>query len=133
MSRAGADEIERISWTTTARLVEGTEEEATDTFTSLEVNTPAVPAKSEDSTPTDSTAEPTPTVTDAETYGLSRAAIDYIAHLCLGRAYTPNAAMPVDTLVEIINEAFSDGFGDVIIEPTDDGYALIDDYKENET
>ena len=133
MSRAGADEIERISWTTTARLVEGTEDESPDTFTSLEVNTPAVPTKTEDSTPTDSTAEPTPTVTDADTYGLSRAAIDYIAHLCLGRAYTPNAAMPVDTLVEIINEAFSDGFGDVIIEPTDDGYAIIDDYKEDIT
>ena len=55
------------------------------------------------------------------------------AHVCLGREYTPDAAMPVDTLVEIINEAFSDGFGDVIIEPTDDGYAIIDDYKEDIT
>jgi hypothetical protein len=133
MSREGADEIERVSWTNPARLVEGTEEEATDTFTSLEVNTPASPTKSEQNSPTDIPAPPPAVSDNCDTYGLSLDAVLYIAHLCLGREYTPNAAMPEDTLVETINEAFSDGFGDVIIEPTDDGYAIIDDYKEDIT
>ena len=31
---------------------------------------------------------------------------------------------------ERINEAFSDGFGDVILECTDEGYSIIDDYRE---
>ncbi|MBR5449642.1 MAG: hypothetical protein IKV43_06595, partial [Clostridia bacterium] len=133
MSRDGADEIERVSWTTTARLVEGTEDEPTDTLTSLEVNTPVTPEKADNAQQPESTAEATPPTPNADTYGLSLSAINYIAHLCLGREYTPDAAMPEDTLVEIVNEAFADGFGDVIIEPSDDGYAIIDDYKEDIT
>ena len=35
-----------------------------------------------------------------------------------------------DATVERINEAFSDGFGDVIIEDTGDGFAIIEDYQE---
>ena len=36
-----------------------------------------------------------------------------------------------DTLADRVNEAFADGFGDVILEPTDEGYSVIDDYRED--
>ena len=35
-----------------------------------------------------------------------------------------------ESIVEKINEAFSDGFGDIIIEPSDSGFAIIEDYRE---
>ncbi|MBQ2738410.1 MAG: hypothetical protein IJF38_06935 [Clostridia bacterium] len=41
--------------------------------------------------------------------------------------------MENEATVERINEAFSDGFGDVIIENTGDGFALIEDYLEEIT
>ena len=41
--------------------------------------------------------------------------------------------MDEEAMVERINEAFSDGFGDVIIEDTGDGFAIIEDYKEEIT
>ena len=41
--------------------------------------------------------------------------------------------MDEEAMVERINEAFSDGFGDVIIENTGDGFAIIEDYKEEIT
>ena len=34
------------------------------------------------------------------------------------------------TIAERINEAFSDAIGDVIIENTGDGFAIIEDYRE---
>ena len=36
-----------------------------------------------------------------------------------------------DAVAEKINEAFSDNFGDVILECVDDGYAVIADYRED--
>ena len=35
-----------------------------------------------------------------------------------------------DTLAEEINMAFSDFFGDIILEPTENGYAVIEDYRD---
>ena len=36
-----------------------------------------------------------------------------------------------DSIADSINEAFADGFGDVILEYADNGYVIIDDYKED--
>ena len=132
MSTVGADEIERASWDTTARLVEGmTDGEDTAPTAEREVLT----AISSDDTPEISEAHAeNATDTDCDSYGLPRTAIAFIASLYEGEfdcKYTPDAALPTDTLVEIINEAFLDGFGDVIIEPSDDGYAVIEDYRED--
>ncbi len=193
MSLSGADEIERASWDTTARLVVGMEG-ATDYDTARLVVgiegtadydttrfAPENPAdNAENSAPPDEnakvnaensakpnesannnapngknndisadtaagksdtdTANTSPadagiaetSTADGDTYGLSAEEIAYIAHLCLGKEYTPTA-VPADTLVEKINEAFADGFGDVIIEPSEDGYAIIEDYREDIT
>ena len=39
-------------------------------------------------------------------------------------------SMPADALADRINEIFSDKFGDIILEQTDLGYGVIDDYRE---
>lgn len=156
MSSRGADEIERASWDTTARLVVDTENtDSTDTHSatddSAEFGTPKTDffAKSADKAATESTSDEGKTAFDdnataeataksadnginTEAYGLGKEEIAYISHLCLGTVFTITAT-PVDTLAERINEAFADGFGDVIIEPSEDGYALIEDYREDIT
>ena len=48
----------------------------------------------------------------------------------LSESYVYSGDIPEESVVERINEAFADGFGDVIIEPTDSGYGIIEDYKE---
>ena len=193
MSMQGADEIERASWHTTARLVEGMEENESVTATPAAKNgcdnpkadrdgsahaTAAshteAPASAREASPTAHTekattapaamstapaamstapaaetthathaaeASETPNLTAdyppdkadgcADTYGLSDGEIAYIAHLCFGGEYI--SAIPEDTIAERINEAFADGFGDVILEMTEDGYALIEDYREDIT
>ena len=62
-------------------------------------------------------------------YGLSESEISYIAAL-LESSERVSRGIDDDALVERINEAFSDGFGDVVIEDTGDGFAVIEDYKE---
>ena len=142
LSFAGADEIERASWDTTARLVEGVD----DGEQPILAHTPEIPLETahkaacegdipssdESKTPFDPSIGNTASENGVDTYGLSAEAIGYLSHVCLGTEYTPSA-IPADTLVETINEAFADGFGDVIIEPSDDGYTVIEDYREDIT
>lgn len=143
MSSAGADEIERASWDTTMRLVDGMDGGEVDT------DAPTVDASATAAADSDQpSAEDTPfynstdsspvgesaSSCDADTYGLGKPEIAYIATLAgvpLAAGYETDTAATPDTLAEIINEAFSDGFGDVIIEPSDDGYTVIEDYRED--
>ena len=65
---------------------------------------------------------------------LSEVAIMFLrALLCLdsagARACAVNAFSTEDALAEEINIAFSDFFGDIILEPTENGYAVIEDYR----
>ena len=119
LSTADADEIERASWTTTARLVEDIDEYKEDTVEQAPVQ--AAPA-----------AEPESSV---NTYGLDLTRIRFIkAALDENAAEMRSIAAELgeieDSLADEINEAFADGFGDVILEIGDDGYTVIDDYKE---
>ena len=138
LSFAGADEIERASWDTTARLVMGTEEDMDVSISPTSAEIPLETAKPETvhradvTNANEMTAPDTTSVGDADTYGLSDEDIAYLSYLCLGTEYTPTA-IPPDTLAERINEAFADSFGDVIIEPSEDGYAVIEDYREDVT
>ena len=43
------------------------------------------------------------------------------------------AGVPLDTVVERINEEALERIGDTVIEPTDGGYATVDDYREEIT
>lgn len=116
LSFSGADEIERASWNTTIRLCD-TEEYGDDELSVPEVSVQEVVLLDESKQ------------TNENTYGLSNDEISYVRTLY-------NASEPMrcgiddEAMVERINEAFSDGFGDVIIEDTGDGFAIIEDYKQ---
>lgn len=119
LSGADADEIERASWTTTARLVEDIDEYKDD---------------SAETAPVEETAE---SVADdgVDTYGLDGARIRFIKAALDGdpagmHAIAAELGEIEDSLADEINEAFADGFGDVILEAGDEGYNVIDDYKE---
>ena len=139
LSFSGADEIERLSWQTTLRLVEdtdlapeplpkesvrGTDSAIPDTDRkSPYADTALIEVNGEKSHPcvkneAESEGE------NAARYGLSDADVSLIREALFGSAISDFAAM------ERINEAFCDGFGDVILEPDGDAYIIIEDYKE---
>lgn len=117
LSLEGADEIERLSWDTTMRLCDTEEYE----------DEPQLSEAVEESI--SDTSIPSQEGKTTDTYGLQRSDIDFIAELLES---TEHGAYGIDdeATVERINEAFSDGFGDVIIEDSGDGFAIIEDYKE---
>ena len=141
LSFAGADEIERLSWNTTMRLCDTDEYresllEAPDNTAYVEPDLPAsTVTHSEEEKPNNTTvsepetAEKTP---GADTYGLSASDIAFISAL-LQSSESGRGGIDDEATVERINEAFSDGFGDVIIEDTGDGFAIIEDYIEEIT
>ncbi len=119
LSTADADEIERASWTTTARLVEDIDEYKVDSEEQSE--TAAAP---------DTVGE-----CEVDTYGLDMPLIRFIKvaldeDVSAMRSVVAELGEMEDSVADRINEAFADGFGDVILELGDDGYKVIDDYKE---
>jgi hypothetical protein len=121
LSFAGADEIERLSWDTTMRLCE-TDEYSDGVASVIESETAAdvIPTSDEVSASQNS---------KSDTYGLSESDIRYLRALSESSVHGGHS-IDEDAAVERINEAFSDGFGDVIILDTGDGFAIIEDYKE---
>ncbi len=115
LSLSGADDIERASWSTTLRLVE-TDEVTDEASTEKQADEPATEPPRE--------SEP---ATSADSYGLSEERLVLIDRLLSGEA---ELGIEADAAIDEINEAFSDGFGDIIIEMTEDGYSIIEDYKE---
>lgn len=105
LSFADADELELASWKTTARLV-SEEDEAPEI--------PEVPTAPE---------KVTDTAYPADSYGLSDTEISALS-ACL------SGGVLDDSLAERINEAFADGFGDIILEFDGEKYIVIDDYRE---
>ena len=113
LSFRGADEIERLSWSNTARLVENTEDEPTENEPE---KTPI-----EKAPVTEMPAE----APSNSSYGLSDGDISLIRALLSGEANID------DAVAERINEAFADGFGDVILTYGETGYEIIEDYRED--
>ena len=122
LSFTGADEIERLSWDTTMRLCD------TDEYREETEENVYIP-KTEEKITADEENAVNDENNDSNTYGLSGSDIAYVRALCESSAYGGHG-IDEDATVERINEAFSDGFGDVIIEDTGDGFAIIEDYKE---
>ena len=121
LSLVGADEIERLSWDTTARLCENTDEYILD-------DVEKVISKSETAEEYISEIDVCNEQKDITNYGLTEKEISLISSLVGGsRAYD----IALVSMVERINEAFADGFGDVIIEETDNGFTIIEDYVED--
>ena len=129
MSFSGADEIERISWVTTARLVS---DEGMSEFVE-KYNEPIPELNKETEEPCESS-----NVCDSaeDAYGLSAEEIAFISAVSAGdvrdaERIAKSLGVFADTLTERINEAFSDGFGDVIIEGIAPNLSIIEDYKED--
>lgn len=122
LSFEGADEIERLSWETTMRLCDTDDlddsENIVETVKAAECIEPI--------------SDPIVAKEKKNDYGLTESEIRYIAALCES-SDNGTRGMDEEAMVERINEAFSDGFGDVIIEDTGDGFAIIEDYKEEIT
>lgn len=115
LSIDGADEIERASWLTTARLVE---DEIAEAKKADVPENQAIPTENVDS------------------YGLCCDEIAFIA--CAleensekQKEISAKLGMLPDAVAEKINEVFSDNLGDVILEGNGEGYAVISDYRED--
>ncbi len=127
LSFENADEIERASWSVTARLTDGESEcESTEELTVPET-------KAVFNAKPDFDAEPVEDTRNADVWGLSAEEIRFLSLLAEGKesfakAYAEEAGLDGGCLFEKINDAFSDNFGDVILEPTDSYYKVIDDY-----
>ena len=126
----GADEIERASWNTTARLIvedDDFEEKSADDAINSFVKEEAIAAHTEERENADS---------NADSYGLNENEIKFI----LG-AFTSNndvimlaaekCRLPIDALADRINEVFSDNFGDIILEDVEGEYRILEDYRED--
>ena len=122
LSFEGADEIERLSWETTMRLCDTDDLDDSENIVETVKATEYI----------ESIPEPKVAKEEINDYGLTESEIRYIAALCES-SDSGTRGMDEEAMVERINEAFSDGFGDVIIEDTGDGFAIIEDYKEEIT
>ncbi len=119
MTSAGAEEIERMSWQTTARLVVDEYEEDRD----------------EESTPQNESfdaGEASLNECGEVALGLGEIEISFLCDVLdkgfVGLIYSGS---PVESVVEKINEAFLESLGDIVLESDGDGYALIEDYRED--
>ncbi len=108
LSSVSADEIEALSWDTTARLVVEVDE-PTDGFADK------IPESKDDVHPDNS-------------FGLDSECIEFISSVLAG-----NAPLGIDigALAERVNEAFADGFGDIIIDFDGESCSVIEDYRED--
>ncbi len=126
LSTEGADEIERMSWDITARLCEeGDGDDISDT-PDLSIAEDTESEETEKNVYIKEADEP------LDSYGLSDDEIDFVRALAEGN--TPSVAgFDGENMMDRINEAFSDGFGDVIIEYDGSEFTLIEDYREEIT
>lgn len=109
----GADEIEEKSWATTLKLVdEETKNELLQKNCSIR------------------TEEPTDVVEkrDNRTFGLSEEDVRFLES-CQNNAQ--KASVQTDTKAERINSAFSEQFGDVVLESDGDFWHVIEDYRKD--
>ena len=125
LSFADAIEIERASWKTTARLVEGSEEYAEDD---------ACEPQGEQTVPSGADERE---VSD-DKYGLSEAELAFLRAALVADAEEEKricrecGVLP-DSMADRINEAFFDNFGDVVLESAEEGFEVIEDYYEEIT
>lgn len=129
ISFESAIEIERASWRVTSRLVEDTESESSECLEDVSCD------GGQDSVASPETNDIKENSDCNDNFGLSINEIRYL-ELALKREYISarEKAQEIgaleEGLFEKINNAFYDNFGDVILEETDAGYAVIEDYCE---
>lgn len=124
---SSAVQIERHSWETTKLLIaEEPEEkiEADSTFSTKKV--PHVPVE----TPVAETSSSVPLP-----HGLREQEATYLRALLAGdraavRTFLAEVGKMEEELADSINEKCADSFGDIVLENTDEGYAILSDYRE---
>lgn len=131
MSISGADKIEQESWQTTARLVGDESKCAEDLINSVfddKLKDAETETESTEHSKKQDVGEFVGT-DDGDVYDLGVDEISIIRDIVEGRM----DKLDFDALekIEIINEAFAENFGDVIIESDGDQYKIIEDYKED--
>lgn len=121
LSFSGADEIERASWTTTARLVEfseGRDDEGVK---------PQIEEKSLELTHSDASGAEKE---DNSPAPISREEMAFL-EACLSSDRGFSGTTPRETLAEGINELFLDIIGDIVLEEMDGAFCVIEDYRED--
>ena len=130
LSVSRAVEIERLSWSTTERLVEAFEEE--------QIEAVCVPVEQPVMSPKVCTPEPKEKAEDSDDDGafaetmrpylpFLRAALD--CDIAAQRAAAQQAATLPDVIADEINSIAADTTGDILLEEWEDGYAVIEDYR----
>lgn len=120
LSPEHAEEIERSSWSVTEQLIEAFEESGA----SIEPELPIPPQ------PTQAPMQDDGWVSALQPYR------DFLAAVCNGNAakqrdIAREQGLLIDALAERINEAAADAFGDIILQESDGGYELIEDYAQD--
>ena len=123
LSALDAEEIERVSWQTTARLIVEDEIEGIATEPYYE---PERTAKEETSS-----AEK-----ECEDYGLSDKEIEFLTLAYNGefikmRELSAAEGTLPEAMADRINEAFCDNFGDIVLSDEGEGFTVISDYRED--
>jgi hypothetical protein len=121
LSLKGAEEIESLSWEN-ARLL-ASEEDLSETALSVSAVS----------------HEPAPVSADAdgedEQNALTHADAVYLHAILIGddderKWVLSSVGLSEDSLAERINLAFTDELGDIVLEPSEDGYIVIEDYMD---
>ncbi len=126
LSFAGADEIERVSWQVTQRLVVEEEEEET----SEEEERWGAQKRDEEPMLIQSSDVKKNSRDDADRYGLSDGEIAFLSALINDDEQAKNDEFAVFSMAERINEAFADAMGDVVLYSDGEKYRIYDDYTE---
>lgn len=138
LSFAGADEIERASWDTTLRLVD--EDEARELFgedTDVQKTQPTVRDTDRDVAGHGGDEPPTACGEDDDaSFGLSASEREFLRGVYEGddarvRAATTASGLLTEGIVERINEAFSEHFGDIVLEYDGVRVMPVEDYRED--
>lgn len=120
LSLSRAAEIEAASWQTTRRLVEAFEEETAVNGASFEEEKPQVEPPGE--TPVGLSAR----LGDLREFLRHAMATDVVAE----RAFAKKYGKMLDAVADEINEIAAEEWGDILLEETDGGFAVIEDYRE---
>ena len=121
LSFIGADDIERISWKNTMRLVVDAESE--------DPTEHAPEERLDGVAPLAEQAATSPSADTVDGQRLSAAQIAFVAGIL--RDGDRPCGMEADVLAEAVNEAFLDILGDIILEQVNGAYSLIEDYRED--
>ena len=120
ISFEGADEIEKASWSTTARLV-SEEDVLEELIINSEHTTEEARQQIDKSVQTDED--------NGDTYGLSIEEIDLISRIA--EKEICDGDLTIQEKIDRINECFANGFRDIIIESDGEMFRIIEDYERD--